>query len=607
MRDYRLGISAYYHDSAAALVADGLIVAAAQEERFTRRRQDSSFPARAINFCLAEANIKLSDLTSVTYYEDPRLKFRRTLASFCSAGPRGVKAFSRILPDWLYNKRHALSHIDAGLAAMNLGIAPAAESIPHHLSHAASAFYPSPFDQAAVLCIDGVGEWHTTSVWDGKGDCLDLVNSISYPHSIGLLYSAFTSFCGFKVDSGEYKLMGLAPYGEPIYADLIKERMIHLRADGSYSLDLSCFEFLWGERMVGTAFARQFGGPARVPEAPLTQRECNIAASIQAVTDEAVLGLVRAAKRMTGLDNLCLAGGVALNCVANGAIVRSGLFKRLWVQPAAGDAGCALGAALSSSVRAVGRKRRSVDEDAMRGALLGPGFSDDEIAKFLDSAGHPYTQLDEDKLYDFVADSLEKGLVVGWFQDRMEFGPRALGARSIIGDPRHPKMQQTMNLKIKFRESFRPFAPAVLAEDREDYFDLSQDSPYMLIVAPVADSMRNGLPIRRSLGAINDVRSGLPAITHVDLSARVQTVSSSSNRRFRQLLERFKERSGCPVLVNTSFNVRGEPIVCTPEEAFRCFMRTEIDLLVLGSCLLVKHEQRAFKEDGDWRAEIPLD
>jgi carbamoyltransferase len=601
-----LGLSAFYHDSAAALIVDGVPVAAAQEERFSRKRHDSAFPRHAVRYCLAEAGLQLSDLSSITYYEQSKVKFRRMLSSFGSAGPGGFAAFSRVLPQWFDWKRNVLQTVDHELDQLGLGRGPRATAIPHHRSHAASAFFASPFDRAAVVCIDGVGEWHTTTIWCGDNDRLDLVNSISYPHSLGLLYSAFTEFCGFKVDSGEYKLMGLAPYGEPRYTQLIRDYIVSLKDDGSFSLNLDYFEFLRGQRMTGPAFERLFGNPARSPEAPLTQRECDIAASIQAVTDSAVLGLVKAAKAMTGMPNLCLAGGVALNCVSNGGIARSGLFSGLWVQPAAGDAGCALGAALDTAIRHEGRATRSSD-DAMGGAYLGPQFSDDEIVEFLRSEGHMYEQLDEAQLLDTVAATLEEGKVVGWFQGRMEFGPRSLGARSILGDPRNAAMQRTMNLKIKHRESFRPFAPSVLKEYSSSYFALDGESPYMLIVAPVSEKIRESDTPRRSLGCINDVRSDLPAITHVDFSARIQTVTEARNDRYARLLMAFKARTGCPVLVNTSFNVRGEPIVCTPQEAFRCFMRTEIDVLVLGSCVLLKTQQTAPLETDDWRAEIPLD
>jgi carbamoyltransferase len=609
MPDYCLGISAYYHDSAAALVRDGVPIAAAQQERFSRRKQDPGFPTDAVRYCLAEAGITLADLGSVAYYEDPKIKLRRTLSSFASAGPGGITAFSRMAPEWVSWKRNALARVDDELTRLGLGKAPKAVACQHHRSHAAAAFFPSPFERAAVLCIDGVGEWHTTTIWRGSGSKLELINSISFPHSLGLLYSAFTDFCGFKVDSGEYKLMGLAPYGEPIYADRIRNELIHLRADGSFTLNLKYFEYLKGERMVGERFAALFGGPPRAAETPLTQRECDLAASIQAVTDEAVLALARAAHAMTGEDNLCMAGGVALNCVSNGHISRSKLFSRLWVQPAAGDAGCALGAALDAAVPFTGRKRPQDTQtgDWMSGAYLGPSYDDAEIVAFLDSQGYAYRRLLEPALLDEVAGHLAGGAVVGWFQGRMEFGPRALGARSILGDPRNATMQKTMNLKIKYRESFRPFAPSVLDRKAGDYFDIREDSPYMLIVSPVRENIRTAEAVSRSLGSINDTRSALPAITHVDFSARVQTVTEETNQRYARLLEVFEAKTGCAVLVNTSFNVRGEPIVCTPQDAYRCFMRTEIDVLVLGTCILLKPEQKPFTEAGDWRKQIPLD
>jgi carbamoyltransferase len=607
--NYVLGISAYYHDSAAALVRDGIPVAAAQEERFTRKKQDPGFPANAVRYCLQESGITLAELDKVVYYENPAPKFRRTLSSFASAGPQGLSVFSRIAPEWLGWKRNALGRIDAELVKLGRGKAPPAIAGEHHRSHAAAAFYPSPFDRAAVLCIDGVGEWHTTSIWRGHGDSLELVNSISYPHSLGLLYSAFTEFCGFKVDSGEYKLMGLAPYGMPHYADKIRKEIIHLRDDGSFTINLKCFEFLKGERMVGDAFASLFDGPARVAEAPLTQRECDLAASIQVVTDEAVLALAKAAREMTGEENLCMAGGVALNCVSNGYISRSKLFSRLWVQPAAGDAGCALGAALDKAIPQSGRRsaQGAPGGDWMSGAYLGPAFDDDEIKAFLDKGGYAYRELPEAELLDEVADHLANGAVIGWFQGRMEFGPRSLGARSILGDPRNTAMQKTMNLRIKYRESFRPFAPSVLESKASEYFDMREQSPYMLIVSPVLEEHRASKEANRSLGSINEVRSNLPAITHIDFSARVQTVNEETNERYAKLLRRFEAKTGCPVLVNTSFNVRGEPIVCTPEDAHRCFMRTEIEVLVLGTHILLKSDQKAVAGQDDWRTEIPLD
>ena len=614
MPNYILGISAFYHDSAAALVRDGVPIAAAQEERFTRIRHDSAFPANAIRYCLGAAGIRLSDLHAIVYYEDPRDKFSRVLSSFASAGVGGARAFARTLPEWLLWKHNVLKHIDKEIARLALGPAPKVTASQHHRSHAAAAFFPSPFKSAAVLCIDGIGEWHSTSVWHGDGTSLRLLNSISYPHSVGLFYSAFTYYCGFKVDSGEYKLMGLAPYGNPIYADRIRAELINIRPDGSFTLNMRYFEYLRGERMVGEAFEKLFGGAIRKPESPVTQRDCDLAASVQKVTEEVVLGLARSAVGQSGTRNLCLAGGVALNCVANGVLSRSGQFDSLWIQPAAGDAGCALGAAMDVAVKLDGRPHLNSGDpaDAMSGSLLGPRFEDVEIAAFLDAHGYLYTRLEGNALYDEVARHLENGAVVGWFQDRMEFGPRALGARSIVGDPRDPTMQRKMNLKIKHRESFRPFAPAVLLEDATQYFQIYEESPYMLIVSEVADSIKTQQSRRaggpnRGLGSLNDVRSTLPAITHVDLSARVQTVTDESSPAFARLLRAFKRRTGCSVLVNTSFNVRGEPIVCRPEEAYACFMRTEMDVLVLGSYVLTRDHQPAFHEATDWREAIPLD
>ncbi|QUJ69364.1 carbamoyltransferase (plasmid) [Photobacterium sp. GJ3] len=609
MPEYHLGISAFYHDSAAALVCDGIPVAAAQQERFSRIRHDSGFPADAIRYCLQEAGITFDDLTSVSYYENPKMKFRRVLDSFAHAGPKGFDSFMRVIPQWLQWKYQVLDKVDLQLKALALGTAPPAQANDHHRSHAASAFFPSPFENAAILCIDSVGEYHTTSVWHGQGDQLTLVNSISYPHSLGLLYSAMTYFCGFKVDSGEYKLMGLAPYGTPLYADIIKEHLIFLREDGSFSLNLTYFEFMFGKQMVGEKFAQLFGGPAREAESPLTQRECDLAASVQVVIEEAVMGLAQTARQLTGEENLCLAGGVALNCVSNGRLSRAGLFSEIWVQPAAGDAGCALGSALDASIKRSGRQYAHALKvsDLMQGAYLGPGFSDDEIAAFLNQHHYPFQHLPEEALLKAVSGHLSSGAVIGWFQGRMEFGPRALGARSIIGDPRNQEMQKTMNLKIKYRESFRPFAPSILQDDAKQYFEMSDDSPYMLMVSDVQKELRQTDKINRSLGSIDECRSSLPAITHVDMSARVQTVSEERNGKYARLLKQFREDSGCPVVVNTSFNVRGEPIVCTPEEAYRCFMRTEMDVLVLGNCLLLKTEQPPFEENVDWRRDIPLD
>jgi carbamoyltransferase len=615
MCSFVLGVSAYYHDSAAALVHDGVIVAAAQEERFSRIRHDRSFPSRAVEYCLDHAGIDLSDLDIVAYYEDPALKYARVKSSFRSAGPGGMAGFADIQPEWWRWKRKALDRVEDELKAIGRGRPPRLTNSVHHRSHAASAFFPSPFENAAVLTVDGVGEWQTTTVWHGRGTELTLVNSISYPHSLGLLYSAFTYYCGFKVDSGEYKLMGLAPYGDPVYADIIRGELINFRDDGSFTLNMKYFEYFKGRRMVGKAFERLFGGPIRSSESELTQRECDLAASVQKVTEEAVLGLAEYAAKSTGERNLAMAGGVALNCVANGALARTGMFDGIWVQPAAGDAGCALGAALDAAVPKNGRPHLQSGQgvsDGMSGSLLGPGFDDREIGAYLRENGYVFTEYQGEEIYAATANHLADGDVVGWFQGRMEYGPRALGARSIIGDPRNPEMQKKMNLKIKFRESFRPFAPAVLREDAHRYFDTRMDSPYMLMVFEIADDLKNehALPPggpKRGLGSINEVRSSIPAVTHVDLSARVQTVDEASNPTFTKLLRAFKEASGCSVLVNTSFNVRGEPIVRTPDEAYRCFMRTDMDVLVLGSFLLHKEKQTEFVEARDWRAEIPLD
>ncbi len=609
MSVYVLGISAYYHDSAAALIKDGVPVAAAQEERFTRVRHDPAFPAEAIKYCLQQQGITLDQLSDVVYYEDPEEKFKRILSSFASAGLGGVKVFSRVIPQWLSWKKDVLSVIDKELVDLGKGKAPKTIATQHHRSHAAAAFFPSPFESATVLCIDGVGERQTTSIWHGQGTSLKLVNSISYPHSLGLLYSAFTYYCGFKVDSGEYKLMGLAPYGRPLYADKIKQHLINIRDDGSFSLNMDFFEFVKGEKMVGEAFEKLFGHPIRQPETPISQLECDLAASVQSVTEEVVNGLAKTAIEQTGEKNLCLAGGVALNCVSNGALSRSGLFDSIWVQPAAGDAGCALGAAMDIAMKSSGRPHVKQHKDAMLGSLLGPGFTDEQVQAFLDKNNYTYDKYDQGQLYDKVAGHLAAGSVIGWFQGRMEFGPRSLGSRSILGDPRDVEMQKKMNLKIKFRESFRPFAPAILAADAPKYFDIRDDSPYMLMVSPVLESIRTKRAPGEEggLGSINEVRSEFPAITHVDYSARVQTVNEQNNRPFTLLLESFKAQTGCPILVNTSFNVRGEPIVQSPEEAYRCFMRTHMDVLVLGSYVLQRTVQPPFIEETDWRDEIPLD
>jgi carbamoyltransferase len=593
-----LGISAFYHDSAAALVEDGTVAAAAQEERFTRKKHDSGFPARAIEFCLAAAGARLADVDFVAFYDKPFLKFERLLETYLAFAPRGFASFKMAMPVWLREKlfqkdllRREFSKFDPAFDWQNRLL-----FAEHHLSHAASAFFPSPFDEAAVLTMDGVGEWATTSVAVGRGNRLEVVKELHFPHSLGLLYSAFTYYTGFKVNSGEYKVMGLAPYGEPRYAGLILDKLMDLKADGTFRLDQSYFDYCTGLRMTNGRFDSLFGGPARRSDEPLTQRHMDLAASIQAVTEEVVLRLTRSLAAETGARNLCLAGGVALNCVANGKVLRDGRFANVWIQPAAGDAGGALGAALAACHIHKGQPRAAGNaRDGMRGSYLGPEFAQDEIERRLAAAGAHFTVLDEARLLDATAAALAEGKAVGWFQGRMEFGPRALGARSILGDPRSPTMQKTLNLKVKYRESFRPFAPAVLREDVAEWFDLDGDSPYMLLVAGVKEGRRRAMSeAERALFGIDKLnvpRSDIPAVTHVDYSARIQTVHADTNPRFHALLSRFKARTGCPVLVNTSFNVRGEPIVGTPEDAFRCFMGTEIEVLAVGNCLLAKEAQ----------------
>ncbi|QXD14631.1 carbamoyltransferase [Rhodocaloribacter litoris] len=575
-----LGISCWYHDAAACLVQDGRIVAAAQEERFTRRKHDPSFPRHAIAYCLREAGLAARDLDLVAFYDKPFLKFERLLETYVATAPKGLRSFIRAMPLWLKQKLWIPDLIARELDYDGTIVFP-----EHHESHAASAFYPSPFERAAFLTADGVGEWATTSYGFGEGNRLRILAEIHFPHSLGLLYSAFTYFCGFKVNSGEYKLMGLAPYGEPRYVDVILSELIDLKEDGSFRLNMDYFTYAHGLRMTGRRFARLFGGPRRVPEGPLTRREMDLARSIQVVTEEVMLRLARHVHRATGMKHLCLAGGVALNCVANGRLLRETPFEQLWIQPAAGDAGGALGAALMAWHDYLGRTRIPAVPDAMQGACLGPAFSDADIAAFLEREGVPYEHLaSEDDLVRRVAALLAAQKVVGWFQGRMEFGPRALGNRSILADPRGRDMQRRVNLKIKFRESFRPFAPSVLAGRAGTFFDLDVESPYMLLVAPVRGARIEGEGLER----LRHIDAPLPAVTHVDGSARIQTVDAATNPRFYRLLEAFAAETGCPVLVNTSFNVRGEPIVCTPEDAYRCFRRTHMDALVLGSYLVTK-------------------
>lgn len=602
-----LGISAFYHDAAAALVRDGEILAAAQEERFSRRKHDPRFPANAINYCLEAANLDVRDLDAVAFYDNPALSMDRILRTLAAAGRDGLPSWLRSAPSWLSNNLFIRR-----LVHRELGVDVPVLFSEHHFSHAASAFYPSPFAEAAVLTIDGVGEWATTTLGAGRDGDLEILEEIHFPHSLGLLYSAFTQFCGFKVNSGEYKLMGLAPYGRPIHADTILGELIDLKADGSFRLNLEYFGYTRSLSMTNAAFAALFGGPARQPESRITRREMDLAASIQAVTEEVVRRLCRHLRDLTGLTDLCLAGGVALNCVANGKVLREGLFDRIWIQPAAGDAGGSLGAALMVSHAYFGVARPQPDgiHDRQHGSFLGPAYSNAEIKVLLFSRGLPYREVDDEERARLVARHLADGKVVGYLVGRMEFGPRALGARSILGDARRADTQSRMNLKIKHRESFRPFAPSVLRDQCADYFELDAESPYMLLVAPVQEGIRTPAePIDGDdmIPIVNQVRSSIPAATHVDYSARIQTVDATTKPDYHRLLEEFRAITGVGVLVNTSFNVRGEPIVCTPDDAYKCFMRTDMDVLVLQNCILYKGEQPAFQDSEDWRRTYELD
>jgi carbamoyltransferase len=609
-----LGISAFYHDSAAAMVVDGDIVAAAQEERFTRKKHDSGFPARAIRYCLEAAGCDMGGVDHVVFYDKPFLKFERLLETYLAMAPRGFRSFRVAMPIWVKEKLFQKS-----MLAEEIRRLPGGERwngsllfTEHHMSHAASAYYPSPFERAAVLTMDGVGEWCTTSLGLGRGNELKILKEIHFPHSLGLLYSAFTYYTGFKVNSGEYKVMGLAPYGDPKYVNVIKDHLVDIKEDGSFRLDMSYFDYCTGLTMTNEKFHRLFGGPPRRPETPLTQREMDLAASIQKVTEEVVLKLGRSIARETGERNLCLAGGVALNCVANGKLLKDGCFERIWIQPAAGDAGGALGAALACWHQFLDRPKSAPNGqlDGMKGAYLGPEFDLAEIRRQLDACGARYSVLEDDEVVTATADALVEGKAVGWMQGRMEFGPRALGARSILGDARSPTMQKLLNLKVKYRESFRPFAPSVLREDVADWFELDTDSPYMLLVADVVPRRRRAMTDEEKalfgIDKLNVVRSEIPAVTHVDYSARIQTVHRETNPRYWRLLEAFKQRTGCPVIVNTSFNVRGEPIVCTPTDAFRCFMGTEIERLVIGNCWLEKEHQDPFLKR-DYKDAFELD
>jgi carbamoyltransferase len=602
-----LGISAFYHDSAACLVQDGKIISAAQEERFTRIKHDSSFPVNAIEFCLQYSNLTISDVDYVTFYDKPFITFERILETYLAFAPMGIKSFIKALPLWIKKKLWMKEYIKRELGYEGKVIFP-----EHHESHAASAFFPSPFQDAAFITMDGVGEWTTASYGVGKDNNIEILSEIQFPHSLGLLYSAFTYYTGFRVNSGEYKVMGLAPYGKPKYKDLILEKLIDLKEDGSFKMNMDYFNYCAGLTMTNGKFDELFGGPPRKPESKLEQRHMDVARSVQEVTEEAVLRIGRYIHKETGLKKLCLAGGVALNCVANGKLLREGMYDDIWIQPAAGDAGAALGAALfvwhqylENGRNADGKK------DFQQGSYLGPEFNNEYILSYLKKNGIPYVELSDDELPEKIADLIADEKVVGWFKGRMEFGPRALGARSIIGDARSPKMQETMNLKIKFRESFRPFAPSVILERAQDFFEIEKESPYMLLVAPVKEEIRREMTEeeqnRFGLDKLHVSRSSIPAITHVDYSARIQTVNGEYNSSYYDVIKKFDEKHGCPVIINTSFNVRGEPIVRSPEDAYLCFMRTNMDYLLLENFLLDKIEQKPLEKDVDWQSEFELD
>ena len=610
---YILGISAFYHDSAACLIKNGEIIAAAQEERFSRKKHDSRFPYDTIKFCLKFAGINAEEIDHVVFYEKPFMKFERLLETYLAFAPKGFASFAKAMPIWIKDKLFQKSVLVKELTATLGSKVNWHERLmfsEHHLSHAASSFYPSPFESAAVLTLDGVGEWTTTSFAIGKGKDLKIVKEIHFPHSLGLLYSAFTYYIGFKVNSGEYKLMGLAPYGKPIYADLIREKLITIHDDGSFQLDMSYFDYATGLTMTNRKFETLFGGPPRTSETELTQREMDLAASVQKVTEDIVLELAKGIAKETGENNLCLAGGVALNCVANGILLREKIFDNIWIQPAAGDAGGALGAALSAWYLHYNQERKiSLQSDSMQGAYLGPEFNDNEIEKELKSCGAVFKKYSKDELIENVANALSNEKAVGWMQGRMEFGPRALGGRSIIADPRSSMMQKQLNLKVKYRESFRPFAPSVLREDVGEWFEHETESPYMLLVADVQNNKRRAMTAEEEalfgIDKLNVPRSKVPAITHVDYSARIQTVHADTNPKYHAVISKFKEKTGCPLVVNTSFNVRGEPIICTPTDAFKCFMGTEMDVLGVGNYVLYKEQQdEALKENYEERYEL---
>lgn len=613
-----LGISCYYHDSAACLLIDGDIKSAVQEERFSRIKHDARFPVNAIKYCLNSQGLTISDVDLVIYYEKPFLTFERLLETYLGCAPRGIRSFLAAMQVWIKEKLFLKTQLKKELRNLsNNELLASDNKIPellfseHHLSHAAAAFYPSPYTQSVILCMDGVGEWATTSAWMGDGNTIQPLWEINFPHSLGLLYSAFTYYCGFKVNSGEYKLMGLAPYGTPKYADIIKNNIVDIKPDGSFRLNLSYFKYHRGFRMTSRKFDKLFGQSPRKSESNLTQFHMDLASSIQLVTEEIVLKLAKTLKEETGADNLCLAGGVALNCVANGKLLQSGIFKEIWIQPAAGDAGSSIGAGLVAWHQYLGESRTVHPEDSMKGTYLGPKFENQEICRWLDEIKAPYLTMDDSQLMLKIAELLDTGNVIGWFNGAMEFGPRALGNRSIIGDPRNVSMQSTMNLKIKYRESFRPFAPSILEEELSTQFEMTGKSPYMLFVAPVKKELCREMSSEQEtlfgIDKLNIPRSEIPAVTHVDYSARIQTVSYSKNPRFHQLISTFHQRTGCPLVVNTSFNVRGEPIVCTPQDAYQCFMRTGMDVLVVENQLLYKNEQPEIKYDEKWLNDFELD
>ena len=617
MDQYILGLSCYYHDSAVALLKNGEIVAAAQEERFSRKKHDLRFPKNALSYCLESQGINLSQVKQAVYYEKPLLTFERLLETYLGTAPRGARSFVAAMQVWLKEKLFLKNELKSNLKQVQKSFSTYPTHIPnllfseHHLSHAAAAFYPSPFKESVILCMDGVGEWATTSAWIGKGKNILPLWEISFPHSLGLLYSAFTYYCGFKVNSGEYKLMGLAPYGEPRFVEKIKDNLIDIKEDGTFRLDISYFKYHRGFRMTGRKFHKLFGRSPRKGETKLTQFHMDLAASIQVVTEEIVLKLASSLREETGIKNLCLGGGVALNCVANGKLLKTKIFDKIWIQPASGDAGSALGAALVGWHQHQKQERIVNTNDSMKGTYLGPEFSNDEITQYLNQVNATFHTHNDHDLFELLAQELEKGHVIGWFNGPMEFGPRALGGRSIIGDPRNQKMQSVMNLKIKYRESFRPFAPSVLEEDVSNQFEMNCKSPYMLLVAPVKKELCKQMTEEEKklfgIEKLSITRSSLPAITHVDYSARIQTVSKNTNPRYYNLISAFKRKTGCPTIVNTSFNVRGEPIVCTPQDAYRCFMRTEMDILVMQNQILFKREQPKIEKDDFWKQEFELD